>query len=35
VKLTLAAVGRLRPEYRTLPVEYVARVARFMDFSQA
>jgi len=35
VKLTLAAVGRLRPEYRTLADEYAARVARFMEFSEA
>jgi 23S rRNA (pseudouridine1915-N3)-methyltransferase len=31
VKLTLAAVGRLRPEYRALADEYAARVARFME----
>ena len=35
MKLTLAAVGRLRPEYRTLADEYAARVARFMEFSEA
>jgi 23S rRNA pseudoU1915 N3-methylase RlmH len=34
VKLTLAAVGRLRPEYRTLADEYAARVARFMELSE-
>ena len=31
MKLTLAAVGRLRPEYRALADEYAARVARFME----
>ena len=35
MKLTLAAVGRLRPDYRTLADEYAARVARFMEFSEA
>ena len=34
LKLTLAAVGRLRPEYRALADEYAARVARFMEFSE-
>ncbi len=34
MKLTLAAVGRLRPEYRALADEYAARVARFMEFSE-
>jgi 23S rRNA (pseudouridine1915-N3)-methyltransferase len=34
VKLTLVAVGRLRPEYRALADEYAARVARFMEFSE-
>ena len=34
MKLTLAAVGRLRPEYRTLADEYAARVARFMEFHE-
>jgi 23S rRNA (pseudouridine1915-N3)-methyltransferase len=34
LKLTLAAVGRLRPEVRAVADEYAARVARFMDFSE-
>lgn len=34
MKLTLAAVGRLRPEYRALADEYAARVARFMEFAE-
>ena len=34
MKLTLAAVGRLRPEYRTLADEYAARVARFMELQE-
>ncbi len=34
MKLTLAAVGRLRPEYRALADDYAARVARFCDFSE-
>ena len=34
MKLTLAAVGRLRPEYRTLADEYAARVARFVELSE-
>jgi 23S rRNA (pseudouridine1915-N3)-methyltransferase len=34
VKLTLAAVGRLRPEYRALADEYATRVARFMEFAE-
>jgi 23S rRNA (pseudouridine1915-N3)-methyltransferase len=34
VKLTLAAVGRLRPEYRALADEYVSRVTRFTEFTE-
>jgi 23S rRNA (pseudouridine1915-N3)-methyltransferase len=34
VKLTLAAVGRLRPEFRALADEYAARVSRFTDFAE-
>jgi len=34
LKLTLAAVGRLRPEVRALADEYASRVARFMEFSE-
>jgi 23S rRNA (pseudouridine1915-N3)-methyltransferase len=34
LKLTLAAVGRLRPDYRALAGEYASRIARFMEFSE-
>ena len=34
MKLTLAAVGRLRPEYRALADDYAARVARFMELTE-
>ena len=34
MKLTLVAVGRLRPEYRALADDYTARVARFMDLTE-
>jgi len=34
VKLTLAAVGRLRPEYRALADEYVSRITRFAEFAE-
>ncbi len=34
MKLTLAAVGRLRPEYRALADEYASRVTRFVEFAE-
>ena len=34
MKLTLTAVGRLRPDYRALADEYASRLRRFTEFAE-